>query len=43
MVIRNISIFVYLPILMYISLGTGILVGYTSRYITGRLKFKNFL
>lgn len=43
LVIRNISIFVYLPVLMYISLGTGILVGYTSRYITERLKFKKFL
>lgn len=43
LVIRNISIFVYLPVLMYISLGTGILVGYTSRYITDRLKFKKFL
>jgi len=43
LVIKNISIFVYLPILMYISLGTGILVGYTSKYIIERLKYKNFL
>lgn len=43
LVIKNISIFVYLPILMYISLGTGVLVGYTSRYIIERLKYKNFL
>ncbi|WP_028829659.1 Gx transporter family protein [Proteocatella sphenisci] len=42
LVIKNISIFVYLPVLMYISLGTGILVGYTSKYIIERLKYKNF-
>lgn len=42
-VIKNISIFVYLPILTYISLGTGILVGYASKFMIERTKFVKFL
>ena len=42
-VIKNISIFVYLPILTYISLGTGVLVGYASKFMVERTKFVKFL
>ncbi len=42
-VIKNISIFVYLPILTYVSLGTGILVGYASKFMVERTKFVKYL
>ncbi|MGB5823401.1 MAG: Gx transporter family protein [Proteocatella sp.] len=43
LIIKNISIFVYLPVLAYISLGTGILVGYASKFIVERTKFIKYL
>lgn len=43
LIIKNISIFVYLPVLAYISLGTGVLVGYASKFITERTKFIKYL
>lgn len=42
-IIKNISIFVYLPVLTYVSLGTGILVGYASKFMVERTKFVKFL
>ena len=42
-VIKNISIFVYLPILMYVSLGTGVLVGYAAKFMVERTKFVKYL
>lgn len=42
-IIKNISIFVYLPILMYVSLGTGVLVGYAAKFMVERTKFVKYL
>ncbi|MGL5257301.1 MAG: Gx transporter family protein [Proteocatella sp.] len=42
-IIKNISIFIYLPVLTYVSLGTGILVGYASKFMVERTKFVKFL
>lgn len=42
-IIKNISIFVYLPVLTYVSLGTGILVGYAAKFMVERTKFVKFL
>lgn len=43
LIIKNVSIFVYLPVLAYISLGTGMLVGYASKFIIERTKFVKYL
>lgn len=37
MMIQNLSIFVYLPVMMYVSVVTGSLVGFSGRYVIQRL------
>lgn len=36
LMIHNASIFVYLPVMIYVSIGTGILVGFTAKFIRRR-------
>lgn len=38
--IQNLSIFVYLPAMMYVSVGTGALVGFTAKYTIQKLNKK---
>lgn len=35
--INNLSIFIYLPIMCYVSIGTGILVGYTAKFLNKKI------
>ena len=35
--INNMSIFIYLPVLFYVSIVTGIFVGYTSKYVVRKI------
>ena len=37
-IINNMSIFIYLPILLYVSIGTGIFVGLAAHYMLKKLK-----
>ncbi|MDO5062574.1 MAG: Gx transporter family protein [Peptostreptococcaceae bacterium] len=40
LMIQNLSIFVYLPIMMYVSVVTGSLVGFSGKYIVQKLEKK---
>ncbi len=40
MMIENFSIFVYLPVMIYVSIGTGILVGFTAKFVLERVNKK---
>lgn len=37
LMIQNLSIFVYLPVMMYVSVATGTLVGFSAKYIIQKL------
>lgn len=37
LMIQNLSIFVYLPVMMYVSVATGTLVGFSAKYIIRKL------
>lgn len=37
-IINNMSIFIYLPVLLYVSIGTGIFVGLSAHYTLGKIK-----
>lgn len=43
LIIKNASIFVYLPILSYVSIGTGLFVGFASKFVIERSKFIKYL
>lgn len=43
LIIKNPSIFVYLPILAYVSLGTGLFVGFAGKFVVERTKFIKYL
>lgn len=38
LMIHNISIFIYLPLLLYVSIVTGVFVGYVAQYVTNKLE-----
>lgn len=37
LMIHNISVFVYLPILLYVSIATGIFVGYSAKFLVQKI------
>lgn len=37
LMISNMSIFIYLPVLLYVSIGTGVFVGFAARYMLEKL------
>lgn len=41
-IIQNLAILVYLPILSYVSVGTGIFVGIVSKFMVERMSFMKF-
>ena len=42
-IIRNIKILMYLPVLAYVSVGTGIFVGIVSKFLVERSGFKKYI
>lgn len=38
-IIENMSLFVYLPVLIYVSIGTGIFVGFVSKMMLEKISF----
>lgn len=42
-IIKNLAILVYLPVLSYVSVGTGIFVGIVSKFMVERMSFMKFV